>query len=446
MRHQKISSENQYSDDPVELESHKFQFKKKLVGLLFASTILLIGFTYATNVNLNSGQGIEFGQGRILSTACDSSISITPNQTFSNSQGQGGHFVFNSASLSGVDINSCSGKVFQLQAFGPTSSTPLKIFGDSQTVAAFTLNTSFASNGVTFSKTNVRNYIDVSLNIGRAAKTNIIVLTGVGSIDTATTSGNATISGVSANQPSVQVSAVISTVQTTDVIINLRVSSTLVGASTISFLSLDSNGIPSSSKSTTLTFTSGPSEPSVLASADAAIECSLPSGTISCANNLNLDLIQYQVSFDSPLALANSIAKLTLQSMDFATVNPTINYLNCESTWSSKNCISVKDQEVLIEYIILPEVFRPPGSGLLIAQVSGVGEIVSSSITGDASKSGSASRVDVTVNSFNSGVVKLTLRLNSAVLGTQTLYLNTLDGGGVPVFYSTKTITWASGG
>jgi hypothetical protein len=265
----------------------------------------------------------------------------------------------------------------------------------------------------------------------------------VGSIDTVTTSGNATLSAVTP----FTASAVISTAQTTDVIINMRVSSTLVGSSTISFTPLDSNGIPLSPKSTTLTFTSGPSEPSVLASTDAAIGCSLPSGTISCANNLNLDSIQYQVSFDSPLALTDSIAKLTLQSMDFATVNPTINYLNCESTWSDKNCISVKDQEVLIEYIILPEVFRPSGLGLLRAQISGVGELVSSSISGDASKSGTSSLVDVTVNSFNSGVVKLTLRLNSALLGTQTISLTTLDGStGVPVFYSTKTITWASGG
>jgi hypothetical protein len=48
--------------------------------------IAIIGSTFAANINLNSGQPVEFGQGMTKTTACGD-ITLTPQATFDNSSG-----------------------------------------------------------------------------------------------------------------------------------------------------------------------------------------------------------------------------------------------------------------------------------------------------------------------------------------------------------------------
>ena len=46
----------------------------------------LLGSTFATNLSMGSGR-VEFGQGVTQTTACDSTVTLTPFATFANASG-----------------------------------------------------------------------------------------------------------------------------------------------------------------------------------------------------------------------------------------------------------------------------------------------------------------------------------------------------------------------
>ena len=58
---------------------------KWALGICAAVAVVLLGSTLASNINLNGGGNVEFGQGRAQATACDSSIMVTPQSSFVNS-------------------------------------------------------------------------------------------------------------------------------------------------------------------------------------------------------------------------------------------------------------------------------------------------------------------------------------------------------------------------
>lgn len=78
-----------------------------------------LGTTLASNISLNSGGPVEFGQGVVQATACDNEISITPYSEFVNQVGAGAHFL-SSLKISGIDSssNKCAGKRFLIKAYG----------------------------------------------------------------------------------------------------------------------------------------------------------------------------------------------------------------------------------------------------------------------------------------------------------------------------------------
>ncbi len=136
------------SSRPVRKKSSS---SKAILGLAGIAAVALLGSTLAANISLNSGTGVEFGQGVALTTACDDSITSTPSATFANAA-NGGGFNFSTVAFSNVS-SACWGKTFTLKAYGDTSATPLDIATVSTTAysqATFTFTTaSTTSPGIT---------------------------------------------------------------------------------------------------------------------------------------------------------------------------------------------------------------------------------------------------------------------------------------------------------
>ncbi|CAB4946431.1 MAG: hypothetical protein F2853_00670 [Actinobacteria bacterium] len=110
------------SSRPVRKKSSS---SKVMLGLAGIAAVALLGSTLAANISLNSGAGVEFGQGVALTTACDSDITSTPTATFANAAGGGG---FNFTTVAFTNVSSaCLGKTFTLKAYGDTSATPLNL-------------------------------------------------------------------------------------------------------------------------------------------------------------------------------------------------------------------------------------------------------------------------------------------------------------------------------
>jgi hypothetical protein len=133
-----MSSSDYFSDDPVNFNRPKS--KKRISGVLALIATLVVGTLYiqstlAANISLNSGSGVEFGQGITQTVACSgaTNLNITPYSTFTNASGEGA-FYFSSVTVADIPVG-CNGKDFSIRAYGNTSSTPLALFNTSSTNA-----------------------------------------------------------------------------------------------------------------------------------------------------------------------------------------------------------------------------------------------------------------------------------------------------------------------
>jgi hypothetical protein len=124
---------DQYSDDPMDSERPKNGAFSKLFSFIGIAAVLVVGSTFAANINLNSGQNVEFGQGISIATSCDSQITLTPISSFVNASGNGA-FYFSGFTVSNVDTSACNGRSFSLSAYGNSESLPIALF-DTKTVA-----------------------------------------------------------------------------------------------------------------------------------------------------------------------------------------------------------------------------------------------------------------------------------------------------------------------
>jgi len=126
--------DDNYSDDPIEPENSKGSVFSKLFSFVGIGALLVVGSTFAANINLNSGP-VEFGQGVTATTACSgaTNLTITPNATFTNASGSGA-FKFSSLTVSNIP-SGCNGKDFTINAYGSTDSTPLALFNTTSTTA-----------------------------------------------------------------------------------------------------------------------------------------------------------------------------------------------------------------------------------------------------------------------------------------------------------------------
>jgi len=107
------------------------------VALSFIAAALFINSTLAGNISLNSGGAVEFGQGILMTSACDSQFTIKPISGFSNSAG---NFKLTSLEITNFDstANGCGGESLALNFYGETSTAALGTIVISDGGSAFT--------------------------------------------------------------------------------------------------------------------------------------------------------------------------------------------------------------------------------------------------------------------------------------------------------------------
>jgi hypothetical protein len=112
------------SFDSIKLKGGK-KTLKVILGISALAGVIALGSTLAASINLNAGAPVEFGQGVAQATACDSSVLLTPESTFVNSEG-GGEYKFTSVTVSDIS-EECFGKEFTIKAYknGQNSALPL---------------------------------------------------------------------------------------------------------------------------------------------------------------------------------------------------------------------------------------------------------------------------------------------------------------------------------
>ena len=136
--------DDNYSDDPMESETSKDSVFSKLFSFVGIAALLVIGSTFAANINLNSGQNVEFGQGVSIATSCDSQVTLTPYSSFVNASGAGA-FYFSSFTLSNIDVSACNGAIFTIKAYGPSSSVPLALWSTNTSAIVIDSSTVFTA-------------------------------------------------------------------------------------------------------------------------------------------------------------------------------------------------------------------------------------------------------------------------------------------------------------
>jgi hypothetical protein len=122
-------SEDFYHDDPIEAKpGKKFQNRYVTSAVVIIASIFFFQSTFAGNISLNSGAGIEFGQAVSQTVACSGSqsLSVTPYSTFVNEAGAGGTHYLSSIKVSNIPT-SCYGADFSISAYGNSDSAPVPI-------------------------------------------------------------------------------------------------------------------------------------------------------------------------------------------------------------------------------------------------------------------------------------------------------------------------------
>jgi len=130
-----------YISDRTEGKIRLPEISPKKVRTVLALFTLVVGggffiqTTLASNITINSGGPVEFGQGLARTAACSGAnvLTVTPRASFENSSGAGVH-KFASLSVSGIPVG-CQGSDFTIRAYGTSSSTPLALFNTSSATA-----------------------------------------------------------------------------------------------------------------------------------------------------------------------------------------------------------------------------------------------------------------------------------------------------------------------
>ena len=137
-----------YHDDPTpQIPKSKLPSKFIATGALILGSILFFQGTFAGNISLNSGTGVEFGQGVSQAVACsgNADLTLTPRSSFTNGS-PGAHYL-NSVTVSNIPT-SCYGVDFTISAYNDSSGTPLALFNTSSTAAVIYNNAGAFSRGL----------------------------------------------------------------------------------------------------------------------------------------------------------------------------------------------------------------------------------------------------------------------------------------------------------
>ena len=122
-----------YHDDPApQIPKNKLRSKFITTGVLILGSVFFFQSTLASNISLNSGSGVEFGQGVSQAVACsgNTNLTLTPRSSFTNGS-PGGHYL-QSVTVSNIPT-SCYGVDFRINAYGDSGSSPLALFNSTST-------------------------------------------------------------------------------------------------------------------------------------------------------------------------------------------------------------------------------------------------------------------------------------------------------------------------
>ena len=128
-----------YHDDPDQESNDKPDRKKNIVIGFSASVVLIVSaiFYLPTSIGgsiaVDAGAKKEFGVGVSARTACsgDTSLLVKPGTSFVNSGGDG-DFYISSVRVSNIPL-SCRGSDFTINAYGPTSDSPIALYDGTST-------------------------------------------------------------------------------------------------------------------------------------------------------------------------------------------------------------------------------------------------------------------------------------------------------------------------
>lgn len=102
-----------------------------LIAIGSISGILTLGFTFASRITLNNGGTVEYGQGYLTTTTCDTDgIKVTPMNSFYNKPGPA-YFTFNAIQIEQISAN-CAGKDFIIKVYNQNGQA-LEITNDGDT-------------------------------------------------------------------------------------------------------------------------------------------------------------------------------------------------------------------------------------------------------------------------------------------------------------------------
>ena len=120
-----------YHDDPVVPVVKRRNFGAFGSSVMLVVAGLFLSNTYAANISLSSGAGVEFGQGVSVTTACSGSqaLTMTPYSTFVNSSGAGSYY-FGSVTVSNIPT-SCFNTKLQINAYTSSGTSPLALYNTS---------------------------------------------------------------------------------------------------------------------------------------------------------------------------------------------------------------------------------------------------------------------------------------------------------------------------
>ncbi len=114
-----------YYDDPAPQKKKAERQRPKILGLTFLAVAILVGSTFATRINLNTGSPVEFGQGVVMTIACSGgdTINVKPVATYDTPTAT---YLMSNITFSHIP-DSCLDKGFAISAYKSTVLTPLSL-------------------------------------------------------------------------------------------------------------------------------------------------------------------------------------------------------------------------------------------------------------------------------------------------------------------------------
>jgi hypothetical protein len=131
-------------DEPVVKKKSNTRNLKIALGLAAVILIPTIGSTLAGSIVINTGTGVEFGQG-ISATAACGALTLTPTSVFTNAENAGA-FTLDTVTVSSIP-SACSGKKFTIKAYDSSTATALIL--STRTGSALIVTPTFSGNSCT---------------------------------------------------------------------------------------------------------------------------------------------------------------------------------------------------------------------------------------------------------------------------------------------------------